>query len=40
MTTVLKPSVQLIAWTNFQAATEVPWDTDTEGGQLHKEFAD
>lgn len=31
--------VQLIAWTNFQAPADVPWETDAEGGQALAEFA-
>lgn len=36
---MVKPHVQLIAWTNFQAPADVPWETDTEGGQALAEFA-
>ncbi|MEV4416203.1 FAD-dependent thymidylate synthase [Catellatospora sp. NPDC049609] len=36
---MVKPHVQLIAWTNFQAPADVPWDTDAEGGQALAEFA-
>jgi thymidylate synthase (FAD) len=36
---MVKPRVQLIAWTNFQPPTDVPWDTDGEGGQALAEFA-
>ncbi|GAB4047853.1 FAD-dependent thymidylate synthase [Catellatospora paridis] len=36
---MVKPSVQLIAWTNFRAPADVPWDTDAEGGQALAEFA-
>ncbi|MFD0596300.1 FAD-dependent thymidylate synthase [Catellatospora coxensis] len=36
---MVKPSVQLIAWTNFQAPADVPWETDAEGGQALAEFA-
>ncbi|GHJ49732.1 flavin-dependent thymidylate synthase [Catellatospora sp. TT07R-123] len=36
---MVKPSVQLIAWTNFQAPADVEWDTDAEGGQALAEFA-
>ncbi|GAA1413607.1 FAD-dependent thymidylate synthase [Catellatospora coxensis] len=39
MTEMVKPSVQLIAWTNFQAPADVPWETDAEGGQALAEFA-
>ncbi|MBV1848567.1 FAD-dependent thymidylate synthase [Catellatospora tritici] len=36
---MVKPSVQLIAWTNFQAPADVEWDTDADGGQALAEFA-
>ncbi|MFC7763467.1 FAD-dependent thymidylate synthase [Catellatospora bangladeshensis] len=36
---MVKPHVQLIAWTNFQAPADVPWETDAEGGQALAEFA-
>ncbi|BCJ72894.1 flavin-dependent thymidylate synthase [Catellatospora sp. IY07-71] len=39
MTEMVKPHVQLIAWTNFQAPADVPWETDAEGGQALAEFA-
>jgi thymidylate synthase (FAD) len=39
VTEMVKPSVQLIAWTNFQAPADVAWDTDAEGGQALAEFA-
>jgi thymidylate synthase (FAD) len=31
--------VQVIAWTQFQAPADVPWDTDADGGQALAEFA-
>ena len=31
--------MQLIAWTNFQAPADVPWDTDADGAQPLAEFA-
>src|SRR5829696_592241 len=36
---MVKPAVQLIAWTQFQPPADVPWDTDTDGGQALAEFA-
>jgi thymidylate synthase (FAD) len=33
------PRVQVIGWTHFQAPTDVPWQTDAEGGQALAEFA-
>ena len=36
---MVKPHVQLIAWTNFQAPADVPWETDAEGGQALAAFA-
>jgi thymidylate synthase (FAD) len=39
VTEMVKPGVQLIAWTNFQPPADVPWDTDTDGGQALAEFA-
>src|SRR5690349_21030975 len=36
---MVKPHVQLIAWTNFQAPADVPWETDADGGQALAEFA-
>ncbi len=36
---MVKPHVQLIAWTNFQGPADVPWETDAEGGQALAEFA-
>jgi thymidylate synthase (FAD) len=31
--------VQVIAWTHFEAPDDVPWETDTDGGQALAEFA-
>src|SRR3954451_23782686 len=31
--------VQAIAWTHFEPPADVPWDTDTDGGQALAEFA-
>lgn len=36
---LVAPTVQLIAWTNFQPPDGVPWETDAEGGQALAEFA-
>jgi thymidylate synthase (FAD) len=36
---IVAPNVQLIAWTQFQAPAEIPWDTDADGGQALAEFA-
>jgi thymidylate synthase (FAD) len=32
-------SVQVIAYTHFEPPAEIPWDTDTDGGQALAEFA-
>ena len=32
-------TVQLIAWTHFEAPKDVPWETEAEGGQALAEFA-
>ncbi len=32
-------TVTLIAWTQFQAPSDIPWDTDAGGGQALAEFA-
>jgi thymidylate synthase (FAD) len=32
-------TVQLIAWTHFEAPKDVPWETDADGGQALAEFA-
>jgi thymidylate synthase (FAD) len=39
MPDIVAPKVQLIAWTQFQAPEQVPWDTDADGGQALAEFA-
>jgi thymidylate synthase (FAD) len=31
--------VQVIAWTHFEAPDDIPWETDTDGGQALAEFA-
>jgi thymidylate synthase (FAD) len=31
--------VQAIAWTHFEAPADVPWETDTDGGEALAEFA-
>ncbi|MEP6851159.1 MAG: FAD-dependent thymidylate synthase [bacterium] len=36
---IVGPRVQVIAWTHFEAPADVPWDTDTDGGQALAEFA-
>jgi thymidylate synthase (FAD) len=36
---IVSPRVQVIAWTHFEAPEDVPWDTDTDGGQALAEFA-
>jgi thymidylate synthase (FAD) len=36
---IVAPNVQLIAWTQFQAPADIPWDTDADGGQALAEFA-
>ena len=39
MPDIVAPRVQVIAWTHFEAPEDVPWDTDTDGGQALAEFA-
>ena len=39
MPEIVSPQVKLIAWTQFQAPDDVPWSTDTDGGQALAEFA-
>ena len=39
MAAIVAPNVQLIAWTQFQVPTGIPWDTDADGGQALAEFA-
>jgi thymidylate synthase (FAD) len=36
---IVEPTVQVIAWTQFQAPDDVPWETDADGGQALAEFA-
>jgi thymidylate synthase (FAD) len=36
---IVQPKAQVIAWTHFEAPDDVPWDTDTDGGQALAEFA-
>ena len=31
--------VQVIGWTHFEPPTDVPWETDVDGGQALAEFA-
>lgn len=39
MPEMVEPQVSLIAWTHFEAPSQVPWSTDAEGGQALAEFA-
>ncbi len=39
MPEIVSPRVQVIAWTHFEAPADVPWDTDTDGGEALAEFA-
>lgn len=39
MPDIVSPRVQVIAWTHFEAPEDIPWDTDTDGGQALAEFA-
>ena len=32
-------TVRLIAWTQFEAPSDIAWDTDADGGQALAEFA-
>src|SRR5262245_47032072 len=36
---IIQPQVRLIAWTHFEAPSDVPWSTDADGGQALAEFA-
>jgi thymidylate synthase (FAD) len=36
---IVPPKVQVIAWTQFEPPAEVPWETDSDGGQALAEFA-
>ena len=39
MPDIVPPKVQVIAWTQFEPPAEVPWETDSDGGQALAEFA-
>ncbi|MGH3545745.1 MAG: FAD-dependent thymidylate synthase [Mycobacteriales bacterium] len=39
MPQIVPVRVQLVGWTTFQAPEDVPWETDTAGGQALVEFA-
>ena len=39
MPDIVPLKVQAIAWTHFEAPADVPWDTDTDGGEALAEFA-
>ena len=39
MPQIVPPTVQLIAWTNFETPADVPWSTDADGGEALAEFA-
>jgi thymidylate synthase (FAD) len=39
MPTIVPPTVQVVAWTQFQAPDDVPWTTDADGGEALAEFA-
>lgn len=39
MAKVVSPQVRLVGWTHFEAPDDVPWSTDTDGGQALAEFA-
>jgi thymidylate synthase (FAD) len=36
---IVAPTVQPIAWTHFEPPSDVPWETDTDGGEALAEFA-
>jgi thymidylate synthase (FAD) len=36
---IVSPQVRAIAWTQFEAPDDVPWETDAGGGQALAEFA-
>src|ERR1700754_4282834 len=36
---IVPPQVRIIAWTQFEAPDDVPWETDADGGQALAEFA-
>ena len=39
MPKIVSPRAQVIAWTHFEVPDDVPWDTDSDGGQALAEFA-
>ncbi|GIF50041.1 thymidylate synthase (FAD) [Asanoa ferruginea] len=39
MPEIVPPQVRIIAWTQFEAPDDVPWETDADGGQALAEFA-
>ena len=39
MPEIVPMDVRIIAWTHFESPADVPWDTDTDGGQALAEFA-
>jgi thymidylate synthase (FAD) len=39
VTDIVPLKVQAIAWTHFEPPADVPWDTDTDGGEALAEFA-
>lgn len=39
MPETVSPQVTLIGWTQFEAPSDVPWETDADGGQALAEFA-
>jgi len=36
---IVAPTVRVIAWTQFEAPSDIPWQTDADGGQALAEFA-
>jgi thymidylate synthase (FAD) len=36
---IVAPTVRVIAWTHFESPSDIPWDTDADGGQALAEFA-
>jgi thymidylate synthase (FAD) len=36
---ITQPQVRLVAWTHFEPPDDVPWSTDTDGGEALAEFA-
>lgn len=39
MPDIVAPTVRVIAWTQFEAPSDIPWQTDAAGGQALAEFA-